>query len=261
VKSERAHGLSPFMAPVLSTPNRFTLVPADASVYGTAAAAAAAAVSDTRFLSELVQSCHPIGAMSHRRTVTGSPAALQLAMLNNNKAGGPLEHFAAITEPLNNDWKLYPHQERAVLTALQTKRHILGLAMGSGKTLIGCVWAREMRHTLAKRGINIKIIIVCPVSTHEVWRRTAQEATGLTIQERGSAIDAANDVAIVSWAKVPSIADTGNQDYVVVADEAHFMQNSDSKRTAKALKLMLDPHAVGVLLLTVRMFAVNILCG
>jgi DNA helicase HerA-like ATPase len=102
---------------------------------------------------------------------------------------------------LDNDWQLYPHQERAVLTALQTERHILALAMGSGKTLIRCVWAREMRHTLlamgsgktlircvwaremrhtllAKRGITIKIMIVCPVSTHDAWRRTAQKSDG-----------------------------------------------------------------------------------
>jgi hypothetical protein len=256
VPSERENLLPPqtFVAPFPATPTRFT-VPTDASIYGIASG-----VSDVGSLPESVPSDHLLGAMSHRRTVTGSPAALQLAMLNSNQAGGQLEHFAGIPQPLNNDWTLYPHQERAVLTALRTKRHILGLAMGLGKTLIGCVWAREMRHTLAQRGIQIKIIVVCPVPTKESWRRTAQEATGLTIQERGASIDSANDVAIVSWAKVPSIADTGNQDYVVVADEAHFMQNSDSKRTEKALKLMLGPRAVGVLLLTVRILAAKKFC-
>jgi hypothetical protein len=281
VKSERAHGLSPypFMAPVPSTPNRFTLVPTDASVYGTAAAAvsnvgvwpelhsphpsidpvpstptgptvprdpsiygtAAAAVSEVGVWPESVPSGHPIGGMSHRKTVTGSPASLQLAILNNNQAD-PSEYYAAITEPLKNDWKLYPHQERAVLTALRTKRHILALAMGSGKTLIGCVWARQMRNTLSTRKrkcmaedpTKIKIIVLCPVSLQPEWRRTAQVATGLTIQEKSAPIDSETAVAIVSWAKVPYISDVGDQDYVVVADEAHFMQNSYSKRTEKA---------------------------
>jgi hypothetical protein len=254
VPSAWSHVLStPPLVPTLpSTPTRFT-IPTHASAYGTAAAA----VSDVGVWPESVPSGHLFGAMSHRRTVTGSPAAL----MHNNNQVDPLEHFATIEEPLHNDWTLYPHQERAVLTALQTKRHMLALAMGSGKTLIGCVWARQMRNALstmkrkylAEVPTKIKIIVLCPVSLQAEWRRTAQDATGLTIQEKSTPIDSDTAVAIASWAKVPHISDVGDQDYVVVADEAHFMQNSDSKRTEKALELMLGPRAVGVLLLTVRM--------
>jgi len=55
------------------------------------------------------------------------------------------------------------------------------------------------------------------------------------------------DMIIASWAKVPT-EDGSHSRYIVIADEAHSMQNMTSARTVNALRLM--KSACGVLLLT-----------
>jgi SNF2 family DNA or RNA helicase len=77
-------------------------------------------------------------------------------------------------------------------------------------------------------------------------------------------------VTIASWAKIPcpeDVTTTSNlrdpQPYIVIADEAHSMQSMASARTRDALRLMLAPNAVGVLLLTgtpVRQCSFGIVC-
>lgn len=59
-----------------------------------------------------------------------------------------------------------------------------------------------------------------------------------------------SQVLITTWAKVPSSSLVGGSPYVVVADEAHSMQSTESLRTKSALSLMLDERCIGVLLLT-----------
>ena len=51
----------------------------------------------------------------------------------------------------------------------------------TGKTLIGCVWAKAFLNTFE----GIKIIVIAPVSLHDDWRRTATEATGLKVDPGG----------------------------------------------------------------------------
>jgi MULE transposase domain len=77
-------------------------------------------------------------------------------------------------------------------------------------------------------------------------------------------------VTIASWTKIPCPEDvTTNsnlrdpQPYIVIADEAHSMQSMASARTRDALRLVLAPNAVGVLLLTgtpVRQCSFGIVC-
>jgi SNF2 family DNA or RNA helicase len=122
---------------------------------------------------------------------------------------------------------------------------ILALDMGLGKTLIGCVWAKSFVRTMEE----LKVVIICPVSLKKEWKRTGEEATGLSVADGESDRDLVDhDVIIVSWAKVPDKLNASN--FVVVADEAHTMQSMQAARTKNALHLMESPSCVGVLLLT-----------
>jgi SNF2-related domain len=174
---------------------------------------------------------------------------------------------AALTEPLLNGWTLYSHQKRAVLVSLLMRRHILALDMGLGKTLIGCCWARAFVRTIP----NLNVVIICPVSLKEEWYRTAHDVVGLSFKSDSeynqrpkkktkSAVTSDDNkttdgaVTIHSWAKIPYPEDilvtNRSHPYVVIADEAHSMQSMNSARTSDALRLMLAPNAMGVLLLT-----------
>lgn len=152
---------------------------------------------------------------------------------------------AALSSPLLNGWKLFPHQRKAILCGILMRRMILALDMGLGKTLIGCVWAKAFVRTMDQT----KVVVVCPVSLKKEWKRTAEEATGLSVSDGDSEDDfVKNDVIIVSWAKVPATLKASK--FVVVADEAHTMQSMQAARTKNALQLMESSCCVGVLLLT-----------
>lgn len=162
-----------------------------------------------------------------------------------------LVQHAALTKPLNNGWTLYPHQKKAILQSIIMRRKILALDMGLGKTLIGCVWARAFCKTFSEH--NLKVIVLCPVSLRMDWQRTMEDAVGMTVVDddtkKKSQATKDADVTVASWSKVPA-APAGGQKFVVVADEAHSMQSMTAQRTQNALKLMLAPHAIGVLLLS-----------
>lgn len=149
-----------------------------------------------------------------------------------------LVKHAALASPLDNGWKLFSHQKRAVLFGLKQRRSILALDMGTGKTIIGCVWAKAFQRTF-----DCRIVILCPVSLKENWERTAVDATGLTVESA----KVSGHVSIASWASVPSPM-PGK--YVVVADEAHSMQSMAAKRTQQTLLLMDHRNCLGALLLT-----------
>jgi SNF2 family DNA or RNA helicase len=149
-----------------------------------------------------------------------------------------LVRHAALSSPLANGWKLFSHQKRAVLFGLKQRRSILALDMGTGKTIIGCVWAKAFHRTF-----DCRIVILCPVSLKENWERTAVDATSLTVESP----KASGHVSIASWASVPPPM---NCTYVVVADEAHSMQSMAAKRTQQALQLMDHRNCLGALLLT-----------
>lgn len=189
-----------------------------------------------------------------------------------------LVKHAYLSQPLNNGWTLFSHQKRAILAALLMRRKILALDMGlgkysirlrprgkrfefllpltpfvtsfTGKTLIGCCWARAFCNTFP----DVKVIVLCPVSLKNEWKRTAEDAVGLTVQAEEISSrkkkDEDGNVVIASWAKIPDGIGQDGQKYVVIADEAHSMQNMTSTRTRDSLKLMLASNAIGVLLLT-----------
>ena len=47
----------------------------------------------------------------------------------------------------------------------------------TGKTIIGCVWAKSFIKTFK----GLKVFVIAPVSLREDWTRTATEATGLVL--------------------------------------------------------------------------------
>lgn len=164
---------------------------------------------------------------------------------------------ANVGAPLLNGWQLYNHQKRAILKALSMRRYILALDMGLGKTLTGCVWAKAFVETM-----ETHVVVICPVSLQEEWKRTMENAVGLVVQDLAGMTktktkanksngDSENaSVSIHSWGKIPnSIAETYG-DFVVIADEAHSMQSMTSGRTKDTLKLVSHPLCEGVLLLT-----------
>ena len=106
---------------------------------------------------------------------------------------------------------------------------------------------------------RLKVIVICPVSLKAEWQRTAEQATSLQVQSKDACDWTTTDVCIASWAKIPAVPSshdsTAVTKYVVIADEAHSMQNMVSTRTQDALKLMISrsscrSQCVGVLLLT-----------
>jgi SNF2 family DNA or RNA helicase len=157
---------------------------------------------------------------------------------------------ARLSQPLQNGWTLFSHQKKAILQALLMRRMILALDMGLGKTLIGCVWARAFQATYES---TLKVICICPVSLMKEWKRTAEEATGLAVEQVGEKnirdSDTASMMQVCSWAKIPERVQTPFK-YVLICDEAHSMQSLEAGRTKAVLQLCKSSRCVGVLLLT-----------
>lgn len=157
---------------------------------------------------------------------------------------------AQLNAELLNGWKILPHQKSGVLRGLKMRRFILAFDMGLGKTLVGCVWGKAFKNTYP----NLKIYCICPVSLKQEWVRTASKIVGLDCDDDGKEESPSPelDVHVCSWQKIPSPRKVPEEakHYVVVADEAHQMQNITSARTKDALDLMQDKRCVGVLLLT-----------
>jgi hypothetical protein len=152
-----------------------------------------------------------------------------------------LVRHANLQKPLLNGWTLYPHQKKSILQGLVRRRMILALDMGLGKTLIGCVWAKSFKSTFD----NLKVFVICPVSLKTEWKRTAENTTGLSVEdEKASANKKSLDLRICSWAKVPTKVESNVDQFVAVFDEAHSMQSMNSARTKDAMKLVLDERYV-----------------
>ena len=157
---------------------------------------------------------------------------------------------AQLNAELLNGWKILPHQKSGVLRGLKMRRFILAFDMGLGKTLVGCVWGKAFKSTYP----NLKIYCICPVSLKQEWVRTASKIVGLDCDDDGKEESPSPelDMHVCSWQKIPSPRKVPEEakHYVVVADEAHQMQNITSARTKDALDLMQDKRCLGVLLLT-----------
>jgi SNF2 family DNA or RNA helicase len=142
---------------------------------------------------------------------------------------------AELDRPLGCGWNLFEHQKEAIKWLLAHRKGgiyrggILADDMGLGKTLSALVAARAM----AKIHGN-PIFVICPASLKDNWLREAAKA--------GAAIE------VFSWAKMPKALES--QKYLVIADEAHYAQNENSKRTKELKALADDENCLGTWLLT-----------
>ena len=142
---------------------------------------------------------------------------------------------AELDRPLAGIGHLFSHQKEAVkwLLAHRTggiyRGGILADDMGLGKTLSALVAARAMAKIH-----GCPVFVICPASLKDNWLREAAKA--------GAAIE------VFSWAKMPKALES--KKYLVIADEAHYAQNENSKRT-KELKALADhENCLGTWLLT-----------
>lgn len=142
---------------------------------------------------------------------------------------------AELDRPLAGIGHLFSHQKEAAkwLLAHRTggiyRGGILADDMGLGKTLSALVAARAMAKIH-----GCPVFVICPASLKDNWLREAAKA--------GAAIE------VFSWAKMPKALES--KKYLVIADEAHYAQNENSKRT-KELKALADhENCLGTWLLT-----------
>jgi len=152
---------------------------------------------------------------------------------------------ADLNDPLQNGWKLFPHQKVGILRALLMRRLILAFDMGLGKTLIGCVWAKAFKNTFS----GLKVFIICPVSLKKEWGITMtkvlpnfsfeSEKKSKKCKKLPNAIESF-EIDICSWAKIPTKVPNSIERYAVIGDEAHNMQSMESTRTKEMLKLVLS---------------------
>lgn len=142
---------------------------------------------------------------------------------------------AELDRPLPCGWNLFSHQKEAVkwLLAHHTggiyRGGILADDMGLGKTLSALVAARAMAKIH-----GCPVFVICPASLKDNWLREAAKA--------GAAIE------VFSWAKMPKALES--QKYLVIADEAHYAQNENSKRTKELKALADNENCLGTWLLT-----------
>ena len=143
------------------------------------------------------------------------------------KAFAKLERQAALTavepflagEPIANGQALFEHQREAVRFLIERKRVILAHDLGLGKTRTALI---------AAKGYELPVIVICPAGLKINWRREA-EAVHIPIQ-------------VYSWAKLPRLAE--DDDYILIADEAHYAQTLSAKRTQGFLKLAESARAM-----------------
>eukprot|EP01043_Picozoa_sp_COSAG02_P002424 COSAG02_NODE_55_length_43887_cov_30.660364_45_plen_1209_part_00 len=159
-------------------------------------------------------------------TVLQSPTESATQGAKNGVSSSQLLDAAELDQKLPNGWTLFAHQKEAVVEILQKRRQILAYDMGLGKTIISLVAAKAWQ-----RVTNGAILVICPVSVRSSWEAEAEMV----------------DVVISthSWGSVPAPPPrTGSAGFFLVADEAHYMQNMESKRTVAALKLCASAGAL-----------------
>jgi len=122
-------------------------------------------------------------------------------------------------EPVANGQVLYAHQREAVQLLIERKRVILAHDLGLGKTRSAL---------LAAKGYELPVLVICPASLRINWLREA-EAVPVPIQ-------------VSSWAKLPEPPE--EDDYILIADEAHYAQTLKAKRTQGFLSLAGRARAV-----------------
>ena len=128
---------------------------------------------------------------------------------------------AGLDQDLPDGRRLFAHQRSGVRWLLARRGAVLADAMGLGKTLTALVAARAM-----VRLADCRVVVLAPVGLHAHWRR---EAAALQLQ-----------LALYSWAAPP--AELPPAGCVLIADEAHYAQNLQARRSEALLRLARHPR-------------------
>lgn len=131
---------------------------------------------------------------------------------------------------------LFKHQVSGIKWLVQKfyspyKGAILADQMGLGKTWIAAIAA----HEICKREGVSNLLVICPASLIGNW---SSELAKLSIKA---------EVFSNSYQKIPEPLD---DNYLVIVDEAHGLQNDKSKRFKAVEKLILGSHFKGLFMLT-----------
>jgi SNF2 family DNA or RNA helicase len=136
---------------------------------------------------------------------------------------------ADLEQPLPDGRDLFAHQRAAVRWLLARRGAVLADAMGLGKTLSALVAARAM-----VRLADCRILVIAPVGLHGHWQSEAA-SLGLRLE-------------LHSWAQLPQALPPAGT--VVIADEAHYAQNGQTRRSQALLRLARHPRLRAIWLLT-----------
>lgn len=121
---------------------------------------------------------------------------------------------------------LFEYQLEDIGWLLTRGRAIFGSDMGTGKTRSSMV-AAWIIYKLTKQ----VLIVICPAKLVHQWRQEAK-------------LIGHPHCSVYSWAKQPKEGVLDHYDYVLILDEAHFMQTMTTKRTQRALELAICAEAV-----------------
>ncbi len=138
--------------------------------------------------------------------------------------------------------------------ALYQEKTLLGDEMGLGKT----VQALAAMVSLSNEGKK-RFIVICPASVLINWVREVKTFSGLTpllIRDSEAAENAlswrnSGGIAIVNYEALQKFMDLLPDDFVsdiTVVDEAHYIKNPETKRTAAAREIL--DHSDKILLMT-----------
>lgn len=142
---------------------------------------------------------------------------------------------AKIGAPLPDGRTLFEHQQKAVEWLIAHRKDgifnggILADHMGLGKTLSALVAAK-----ILKKYYDCPVFVVCPVTLKKNWLNEAK------------AIQCS--IEVYSWAKMPQPLES--QQYILIADEAHYAQNLKSKRTQRLIEIATNENCRAAWLLT-----------
>ena len=132
-----------------------------------------------------------------------------------------------------NGFRLYAHQKEGIAWMLRNRRSILADDMGLGKTVQALIATAALNEIAGH-----KTIVVCPANLIETWERAARE------------IDHPH-YAVVSWNRLGKHMEEtkalNRRKIVLVADEAHYAQNTKSQRTKAFLSAAAEADAVYML--------------
>ena len=164
------------------------------------------------------------------------PANFSTALLDMSRASAPSKGFSVTIPP---EITPYPYQVAGVEYALRRPRCIIGDDMGLGKTLQAIMVCNQ---TQAK-----SVLVVCPASLRlnwlSEWERFSLTTSVLQpiMSKKEIPLIAQSDVVFISYdimasAPAQKLLRDRNWD-VLIADEAHYLQNHKTKRASGLLGL------------------------